>query len=473
MTTSRDSRPHAPPNPTLIGSILVMFTLICVALAYNANRGLPFVPTYDVFVEVPDAARLIEAGSEVRIGGSRVGVVDSIAAVRGPAQRAPYARVGLKLDESHAELPVDTRVTVRPRSLLGAKYVALTPGRSRRTLAEGDTLPLRQAAPVVEVSDTFEIFGKRSAHAMQQTVIELGGGLAGRGGQLNALFGETRQLLPPLQSVLETLSAPATDTAGFVTALASFSAALAPVADDLAALIDAAGGTVAALDRAGDHLPGVVDGAARSERIAIDASRRLEPVLRDAAAIARGLRPAGQILPRAAGTIATALGRATPGLGRVPELEPGLRRVLRGLDRVVAEPTTVPALRRVVTASGALNEVLAGLLPAQRNCNLLGVWARNTGSLVARGDAHGNWMSFLLMFGNPDEVLQHPTPRANAHINPYPRTDDRECESGNEPYAPGTLIGSPPGIQRGTDETLPPAGVTERARRAGLLEVSP
>ena len=33
--------------------------MIAVFLAYNANNGLPFVPTYDLNVEVPDAAGLI------------------------------------------------------------------------------------------------------------------------------------------------------------------------------------------------------------------------------------------------------------------------------------------------------------------------------------------------------------------------------------------------------------------------------
>ena len=43
--------------------------------------GLPFVPVYRVSVEVPNAARLTN-NNEIRIGGTRVGVVESIEAVR-------------------------------------------------------------------------------------------------------------------------------------------------------------------------------------------------------------------------------------------------------------------------------------------------------------------------------------------------------------------------------------------------------
>ena len=42
-------------------------------LSYNANNGLPFVPTYDLKVELPDAYGLIKS-NDVRIGGTRVGI---------------------------------------------------------------------------------------------------------------------------------------------------------------------------------------------------------------------------------------------------------------------------------------------------------------------------------------------------------------------------------------------------------------
>ena len=55
--------------------------LVAVFLAYNANQGLPFVPTYELRAEVPSAANLV-VGNDVRIGGSRVGFVDGIEAQR-------------------------------------------------------------------------------------------------------------------------------------------------------------------------------------------------------------------------------------------------------------------------------------------------------------------------------------------------------------------------------------------------------
>ncbi len=67
-------------SPTMVGAITTLIVIVAVFLAYNANNGLPFVPVYRVAVEVPNAARLVN-NNEVRIGGNRVGVVESIEAV--------------------------------------------------------------------------------------------------------------------------------------------------------------------------------------------------------------------------------------------------------------------------------------------------------------------------------------------------------------------------------------------------------
>ena len=71
-------------NPVLVGAVTVLVILVAVFLAYNANNGLPFVSTYDLKAEVPNAQALVK-GNEVRIGGARVGVVKAVEA--GPAAR--------------------------------------------------------------------------------------------------------------------------------------------------------------------------------------------------------------------------------------------------------------------------------------------------------------------------------------------------------------------------------------------------
>ena len=70
---SRRSGSALSASPVLVGAVTVLVTIVAVFLSYNANSGLPFVPTYDLKANLPNAAQLVE-GFEVRIGGARVGV---------------------------------------------------------------------------------------------------------------------------------------------------------------------------------------------------------------------------------------------------------------------------------------------------------------------------------------------------------------------------------------------------------------
>src|SRR3954464_14833900 len=104
-------------NPVLIGAATVLVIIVAVFLAYNANSGLPFVPTYSVNAQVPNAAQLVP-GNDVRIGGTRVGAVSTI-----PPKKLSDGRViavlDLKLDKEVKPLPKDSTVLVRSRSALG------------------------------------------------------------------------------------------------------------------------------------------------------------------------------------------------------------------------------------------------------------------------------------------------------------------------------------------------------------------
>ena len=74
----------------MVGAVTVLIAILAVFLAYNANSGLPFVPTYKISATVPDANTLLP-GNEVRIGGVRVGVVEDVTPIQdedGERQRA-------------------------------------------------------------------------------------------------------------------------------------------------------------------------------------------------------------------------------------------------------------------------------------------------------------------------------------------------------------------------------------------------
>ena len=59
-------------SPVMVGAVTVLVATVAVFLAYQANTGLPFVPTYRVSVLVPNADTVVP-NNEVRIGGVQVG----------------------------------------------------------------------------------------------------------------------------------------------------------------------------------------------------------------------------------------------------------------------------------------------------------------------------------------------------------------------------------------------------------------
>src|SRR5213082_1822058 len=138
-------------SPVLVGAVTTLIVIVSVFLAYNANKGLPFVPTYDLQATLPNGSNLVP-GNEVRIGGFRVGVVDTISPTEQIVNGHPksVAKVHMKLDKSVQPLSKDTTVLVRSRSALGLKYVELTPGTSKAKYQAGDTIPLSRATLPVE-----------------------------------------------------------------------------------------------------------------------------------------------------------------------------------------------------------------------------------------------------------------------------------------------------------------------------------
>ena len=104
-------------NPVMVGAITVLIVILAVFLAYNANQGLPFVPTYNITVQVPSADELVP-GNEVRIGGVRVGAIEKIQPVA-QDDGSSTARLDLKLDTNAQPIPKDSTVVVRAQSSLG------------------------------------------------------------------------------------------------------------------------------------------------------------------------------------------------------------------------------------------------------------------------------------------------------------------------------------------------------------------
>ena len=222
-------------SPVLIGAVTVLVTIVAVFLSYNANEGLPFVPTYSLTAEVPNSAGLVR-GNEVRIGGARAGVVSAIDATP-QDDGSVVAKLTLELDPQVKPLSKDSKLLIRPRSALGLKYVEITEGRSRSGYAENATIPESQAAVrPVEIDDFFNMFDGPTRVGSRGNTIGYGAGFAGRGEDLNQFLAGLEPFVREAEPALRNLASPQTGLARLFPALEQAAAEVAPVAEAQAAV---------------------------------------------------------------------------------------------------------------------------------------------------------------------------------------------------------------------------------------------
>ncbi|UTI65398.1 MlaD family protein [Paraconexibacter antarcticus] len=469
-TTGRRGSPAALQDPMIVGTMILVLALVGIVISYRANQGLPFVPSYEVRAAVPDAAELTVNGSEVRVGGARVGVVTGVEAMPPRGRTPAYAIVTMALETREERLPVDTRVTVRPRSILGAKYVDLRRGHARSGVPPGGLLPLSDARPVVELDEAFDVFDDATSRRVRSVVTDLGDGLAGRGADVNATLAAARRATAPLERVARAAVVPAAPLRRLVGGVASATAALAPAAPLLPGLLAAGGRTLGAVDAAAPATAQTLDALAPTEDALRVALTRARPVLADAAAIARGLRTATPLLRPVLARGRDALVAGTPVLRRVPSLADGFGRALDALRAAARDPAAAGSLRLLTATVRAVGGILSAWLPAQRHCNLMGVSFGNTTSALIGGGPDATELNGTIIVGEAGQ--DHPSAHVaeRLHVNPVPHENDAECEAGNEPFAKGLAIGNPPGLQNGpVERTAPPPGVLERGRAAGFV----
>jgi virulence factor Mce-like protein len=446
-------------SPILIGAVTVLVVVIAVFLSYNANAGLPFVPTYAVTVAVPDAAGLVD-GNEVRVGGKRVGTIETITGHIGP--RGPYAQLALKLDKTIEPLHDDSHVTVRPRSPLGLKYLELVLGTRGRKIAQGGQLPVARGRGSVELDQVINTFDAQTRSALQRTLDQGGPALAGRGADFNQALAAAPELLLRLDRVAGNLADRRTGLRRTIQAAGRVVDELSPVAPQLGSLIDGADRTLAALASVSPELSQVMAQLPSTELAGIRALSAARPVLRDARGLVHDMKPGIGVLPLAAGRLHAALQTGIPVLRRASALSQRLRTALHEVYVLASDPLARSTLARLRTALDSLIPTLRFVAPMQTKCNYIGVFLRNIASTVSEGDASGNWLRTLAV-ANTDQVRSQPKPTADLHANPYPYTaapgQHGLCEAGNEPYATGQRIGHVPGVRaRFTENVTPPYG---------------
>ncbi|MGW5670522.1 MCE family protein [Micromonospora sp. NPDC003776] len=135
-------KPFRERNPVVVGAVGLAVIVAALLGAFQFDRLAALTArTYQAAFH--DASGLA-TGNEVRVAGVRVGVVTAVDLAREPH---PYVRVRFRVDDDGVRLGRDTGATIRIKTVLGQKYLALSPAGSG-ALPEHAEIPLdRTAAP--------------------------------------------------------------------------------------------------------------------------------------------------------------------------------------------------------------------------------------------------------------------------------------------------------------------------------------
>jgi virulence factor Mce-like protein len=177
----------------------VVIFVVLVVFAVFTFRQISGITAYRLQVPLESAAGLY-SGSDVMVAGSRVGGVDEI------KPGGPGAVVTVEIDSDHAPVRKDASVTLRPKSLLGEKYLALDPGKSSQTLPSGSTIPEQHVTAAVDLQQVINTLDQPTRDKLQTLLLELGAGLAGRGQETNTAIGYGRQDMDDLNTITTTLA---------------------------------------------------------------------------------------------------------------------------------------------------------------------------------------------------------------------------------------------------------------------------
>jgi virulence factor Mce-like protein len=446
-------------NPILVGAVTVLVIVVAVFLAYNANNGLPFVSTYNLKARVPNADALVK-GNEVRIGGVRVGVVKKVVPVPLSDGRVA-AELSLSLDKSAEPLPVDSTITVRPKSALGLKFLQVTPGDSKKGFEAGETIPVTAAQPEpVDIDEFFDMFDEPTRKAIRQNLAGFGNALAGRGPQLNEAFGALRRAVESGQPALRKIVEPSSNFAGFWRSLEALSATVAPVAETQASMFIALDRTFAAFARV--SRPYIQETIEKSPPTLDEVNADLpaiRPFLVDSARFFTALRPGVKALAKTSPVIADSLHAGIPVLNASPVLNDQLQPTAEALVDFQEAPGTMAGLELLTDTNRVLKPAIVYVTPSQTVCNYWSLAFSEIANAASQGNANGNWLAFI-SFAPPEgpnsESTFASTPaddpdnkENHLHYNPYPQAaapgQKKVCEAGNEKFVRGeTVIGHSP-----------------------------
>ena len=151
MSKNPSNRSLAAPMIKLI--IFIIVTSMAIVILANTMRGSGSTDGEEYHAIFSDATQS-EAGDEVRIAGVAVGRVTNVELYDNDKARVSFVLSG------RDSLPENTQADMRFRNLIGQRYISLSRGEGAvgADMEPGDTIPLEQTTPAVNLTALFDGF---------------------------------------------------------------------------------------------------------------------------------------------------------------------------------------------------------------------------------------------------------------------------------------------------------------------------
>ncbi|MFD0856912.1 MCE family protein [Actinomadura adrarensis] len=232
--------------------IFVVATSVATGVLAMTITNVRFADTRNYHAIITDVTGLLD-NDDVRVAGVRVGQVEDIELYKGTQARVTFSvnRDGV----FEAGLPTSTQVNVRYRNLMGQRYLALTegPGNANDYLRPGDTIPVTQTRPALDLTVLFNgfrpLFTALEPAQVNKLAFQIVQTLQGEAGTVNSLLAHVAsltntladrdkvigQVVTNLNQVLGTIDQRHTEVDKLITDLRGF---VSGVASDRQAIFD-------------------------------------------------------------------------------------------------------------------------------------------------------------------------------------------------------------------------------------------
>ena len=244
--------------------IFVVVTTLATGVLAITIANTRFVDTNSYRAIFTDVAGLLK-GDDVRVAGVSVGQVEKIQLYQGRRARVTFsvARQGIFA----SGLPRSVLLQVRYRNLMGQRYVSLSegPGSAGDYLRPGDTIPVAQTQPALDLTVLFNgfrpLFQALEPKDVNTLALQIVQTLQGEGGTVNSLLAHVASLtntladrdqvigrvIDNLNQVVGTLDQRSTELSRLIAQLQSFVSGLSgdrkAIFDSLGSINDLTGAT--------------------------------------------------------------------------------------------------------------------------------------------------------------------------------------------------------------------------------------